>query len=568
LPLFLSGRHYLIMKKESIIKGEIERKIIWMMALRVLIVTTLLGSVLLIQYQFPEEFQPYWGLYYVIGLTYFLSIIYAIFYNFVENKEIFVYFQLINDLTIETFIIYVTGGIDSSFSFLYFFTIIAASIILFRRGALIIASLSSFFYSLMISLMYNLYIPLPFNAIFHSQKEIFFDIFLNIFAFITVGLLISYLSENLKRYKINLAKKSRDLKDLQAFHQNVIDCMSSGLIATDLKGDVTFLNPAAEDITGYELKELKGKQLFEIFLDPTLSFAAIVNNLKNQKIYRFENECIAKSGEIKFLGASLTPLKEKEAFDSGYILIFQDLTDLKKLEEQIKMKDRMAIIGEMATGIAHEIRNPLAAMSGSVQLMAREIVDSKQQKELMHIILKETKRLNKIITNFLEYSKPLKSQPVEIDLARLLIEAVTLLENSEEFKKNHHITIYPEKEKFLYFCDPNQMKQVFWNLAQNALRAMPKGGTLEIFLNQNDDDGIAISFKDQGIGISDKELSEMFKPFHGSFEKGFGLGLAIVYRIVENHMGRIEVKPNPDRGTNVSVYFPTIKHEHFSGYTE
>ncbi len=550
------------MKRATIVEAGIERKIIWMMALRVLIITTLLGSALLIQFLHPEEFQPYWGLYYVIGLTYFLSIIYALFYNFVENKEIFVYFQLINDLTIETFIIYVTGGIDSSFSFLYFFSIIAASIILFRRGALIIASLSSFFYSVIISLMYNLYIPLPYNAMFHSQKEIYFNIFVNIFAFITVGLLISYLSENLKSYKINLAKKSKDLKDLQAFHQNVIDCMSSGLIATDLNGDITFLNRSAEEIIGYKLQELRRKPLLEIFLDPTLSFDIIINKLKNQKIFRFDSECITKSGEIRFLGASLTPLKEKDALDSGYILIFQDLTDLKKLEEQIKIKDRMAIIGEMATGIAHEIRNPLAAMSGSAQLMEREKVDSKQQKKLMNIILKETKRLNKIITNFLEYAKPLRFQPVEIDLAKLLEETIILLKNSKEFKDSHHIKIYPKKGKFLYFCDPNQMKQVFWNLAQNAIRAMPQGGILEISLNQGDNDGIAISFKDEGIGISDKELSDMFKPFRGSFENGLGLGLAIVFRIIENHMGRIEIKQNSKRGTNVLVYFPNLKREH------
>lgn len=547
---------------------DIERKIVWMMSLRVLIVTTILGTSFLIQFFHPEEFQPYWDLYYVyyvIGLTYFLSIIYAIFHNFVKNKEIFVYFQLINDLSIITFIIYITGGIESSFSFLYFISIISASIILFRRGALIIASLCSFFYSFIISFMYNYYIPLPFNAIAHTQKEIYFNIFLNIFGFFTMGLLTSYLSENLKRYKRHLEKKSEDFMDLQAFNQNVIDCMSSGLIATDLNGKIAFLNRAATEITSYNLEDVKGKHLLALFEDSSLSFDEIINRPEEQKIVRFESKCKVKSGDKKYIGASLTPLRGKEKINRGYIAIFEDLTDLKRLEQEIKIKDRMAIVGEMATGIAHEIRNPLASMSGSVQLMAKESFSGHQHKELMDIILKETERLNKIVTNFLEYAKPLKFQPVEVDLAQLLKETIALLSNSKEIKKNHHISILPKRSKFPYYCDPNQMKQVFWNLAHNAVKAMPKGGMLEITLSKTDEKGMTISFRDEGRGISDEELSDVFKPFRGSFEDGLGLGMAIVYRIVENHKGKIEVRPNKGTGTNISVYLPYLRQSHLSG---
>jgi len=510
---------------------ELERKIVWMMSLRVLIVTTIMGTSFLMQFLYPEEFQPYLQLYYVyyvIGLTYFLSIIYAIFHNFIKNKEIFVYFQLINDLSIITFIIYITGGIESSFSFLYFISIISASIILFRRGALIIASLCSFFYSFLISFMYNYYIPLPYNAIAHTQKEIYFNIFLNIFGFFTMGLLTSYLSENLKRYKRHLEKKSEDLMDLQAFNENVINCMSSGLIATGLNGKIAFLNRAATEITSCNLEEVKGKHLLDFFEDSTLSFDEIINELGEQKIVRLESKCSVKSGEKKYIGASITLLKGKEKINRGYIVIFEDLTDLKRLEQEIKIKDRMAIVGEMATGIAHEIRNPLASMSGSVQLMAKESFSGEQHKELMDIILKETERLNKIVTNFLEYAKPLKFQPVEIDLAQLLKETITLLRNSKEIKKNHHISMLPKKGKFPYYCDPNQMKQVFWNLAHNGIKAMPDGGTLEIALSKADENGITIKFKDDGIGISNEELSDVFRPFYGSFENGLGLGMAIL----------------------------------------
>ena len=560
MPLFLSDQpESCRVTREKMDETNIEKKILWMIALRLIIITTLLGTALLIQFYYPEEFEPYFGLYIVIGLTYLLSIIYALLLNFVQNKEIFVYFQLINDLAIETFIIYVTGGIESSFSFLYFISIISASIILFRRGALILASLSGFFYSLIISLMYNYYIPLPFNAIIHSQKEIYYHIFLNIFGFFTIGWLSSYLSENLRKYKISLAKKSEDLIDLQTFSQHVIDCMSSGMITTNLKGNITFLNRAAEEITGYSLKEIKGENFFHLFKNSTLSFGAITNKLKEQKLFRFESLCIVKSGENKYLGASITPLRGKEDIHRGYIIIFEDLTDLKKLEEEIKIKERLAIIGEMATTIAHEIRNPLASMSGSVQLMSRENFSLKQQKKLMNIILKETERLNKIITNFLEYAKPLKFQPVEIDLAKLLEETITLLKNSKEIKKNHLIATSLKDEDFHYYCDPNQMKQVFWNLVRNALKAMSEGGELQIIMDKTDNNGITISFKDEGIGISDKELSNMFQPFHGSFEDGLGLGMAIVYRIVENHKGKIEVRSNPDKGTNISLYLPNLK---------
>ena len=342
--------------------------------------------------------------------------------------------------------------------------------------------------------MYNHYIPLPFNAISHTQQEIYFYIFLNIFGFFAIGMLSSYLSENLKKSKITLAKKSKDLKDLQAFHQNVIDCMSGGLIVTDLIGDITFLNQAAEEITGYTIKDINGKHFLDLFTNTSLSFNEIINDLEQHKIFRFEGECKAKSGEIKFLGASLTPLRGKEEVDKGYILIFQDLTELRMLEEEVKIKDRMAIIGELATGIAHELRNPLAAVTGSVQLITKEDFALDQQQQLMNIILKEAERLNKIIINFLEYAKPLKFRPVKIDITKLLKETITLLENSKAIQKKHTISIHPQKGKFVYYCDPNQMKQVFWNLAHNALKAMPQGGKLEITLDKFNVNGITINF--------------------------------------------------------------------------
>jgi len=537
---------------------SLERKLLWLMGLRVVIITTLLGVAIAIQIIHQEEILSYNPLYYLIGLTYLLTIIYAIFFNYIKESFLAAYLQIIGDLLVISFLVYITGGLRSSFSFLYLISIISASIILFRRGALLMASLSGIFYCSLIFLMYHHIIPAPFDLTQFPRKEIYYYVFLNLFGFFTISLLSSYLSENLEVFKLRLEKKSKDFVDLKAFNQHIIDSMSSGLITTNLKGKIIFINKAAKQITGYPFSMLKGKDFFEVFDGRREYLKVVKNKLAKKRVFRFERYFNHRSGKRLFIGISATHLMMNGDKQSGYIFIFQDLTELRRLEEEVRIKDRMAAIGEMAAGIAHEIRNPLAAMSGSVQMLRRDSTLFPEQQRLMGIILKESERLNLTISNFLQYAKPAPHQPVTTNIWKLLQETITLLNNSEERSPDHRIIPQCPNPGLTYLCDPNQMKQVFWNLATNALKAMPDGGDLIIELGVNKKGGLTISFKDEGIGISDKDMNRLFQPFSGSFSRGTGLGMAIVYRIVKDHQGRIEVKRGTEKGTEVVVHLPPV----------
>ena len=531
-----------------------------MMVLRVVIITTLMGIAIGFQIIQQEELLSYNPFYYIIGFTYLLTLIYALFFNYIKESFLAAHLQIVGDLLIISFLVYITGGVESSFSLLYLISIISASIILFRRGALLMASLSGIFYCTLIFLMYQQIIRTPFDLSQFPRKEIYYNVFLNLFGFFTIALLSSYLSGSLEVFKRKLEKKSKDFVGLKAFNQRIIDCMSSGLITTDLKGKIILLNKSAEQITGYRRGMVKGKEFFEL-LDGSPGYLEVVKDkLAKKRVFRFERYFKHRAGKKLFIGISATRLMMDRNKQSGYIFIFQDLTELRRLEEEVRIKDRMAVMGEIAAGIAHEIRNPLAAMSGSVQMLRKDPLLPKEQ-HLMDIILKESERLNLTISNFLQYAKPAPHQPVPTNIWRLLQETVTLLNNSEEKSPDHRIVPLCPQTGLTYLCDPNQMKQVFWNLATNALKAMPDGGDLIIELGVNIKEWLTISFKDEGIGISDEDRERLFQPFSGSFKRGTGLGMAIVYRIVKDHQGRVEVKRGQEKGTEVIIHLPPISGE-------
>ena len=245
----------------------------------------------------------------------------------------------------------------------------------------------------------------------------------------------------------------------------------------------------------------------------------------------------------------------------GFIFIFQDLTDIRVLEEEVGLKKRMAALGEMAAGMAHELRNPLASISGSVQFLRRDLPQGSSQAELMDIILKESRRLDHTIRDFLLFAKPGPFTPEQLDLAALLSDSLKLLQNSEEFRSGHRVRTQFHPESIPVTADANRMRQVFWNLSKNALKAMPEGGTLTVKALGEMDGQVLVSFTDEGVGMPESEVDRNFQPFHGSFHHGTGLGLAIVYRIVQEHLGRIRVKSRRGAGTEIQILLPKAQAE-------
>ncbi len=538
-----------------------DNPLVWLMVLRVVVVTALLGSAVVAEV-LARPREPGEPLYLLIALTYLLTLLYALVWPFTEaHRRELAYVQVLGDLLIVTGIVHSTGGIESNFSFLYLISIISASIILFRRGGLAAATVASVLYGALVQALYLGAIRAypstaqPTSVVLPAQV-VAYTIFLNVFGFYTVAFLTSYLSESLRLAGRKLEEASDSLADLEVFNQTIIDSITSGLMTTGVEGRINFFNEAAssilmiasENAIGQEVKTLLGEK--DDFLD------RLGAKLAGKRFLRMEGAYLNRRGEEIYLGMSVSHLLFDGEKKSGLLFIFQDLTEIKRLEREVRLKENLATMGEMAAGMAHEIRNPLASISGSVQVLAEAEELTEEQKRLMDIIVRESERLSGTLTEFLAYARPPRFEPDQIDLRRVLEETATLLGHSSEVLPEHQIALELPETPVLLFADPNQMKQITWNLARNALQAMPDGGRLEMALARNGSGGVVMTFRDQGIGISGGEVHKVFEPFSGSFKRGSGLGLAIVYRIVKDYNGMIQVDSVASKGTVISVHFP------------
>jgi two-component system sensor histidine kinase PilS (NtrC family) len=345
-----------------------------------------------------------------------------------------------------------------------------------------------------------------------------------------------------------------DLAQLRDYNDNVIDSMNSGLLTTDPEGRIIFANRGAVEITGLPAVELARKSIAEVLAQERPFLWRIRSALEKEARCRFEIDHTDSRGRQLFLGFTVSVLKDRHGAPLGLIFIFQDLTEIRALEEEVALKKRMAALGEMAAGVAHELRNPLASISGSVQVLKRDLKPQGEAADLMDIVIKESKRLDQIIRDFLLFAKPGRFQPEAADLGDLLRETLGLLENSEERRPHHTVATELRPASIPVVVDVNRMKQVFWNLAKNALKAMPDGGTLTVKAAAGADGQVVVTFADTGIGMSEKDIGANFQPFHGSFASGTGLGLAIVYRIIEEHGGRIKIRSRRGAGTEVALH--------------
>ncbi len=383
-----------------------------------------------------------------------------------------------------------------------------------------------------------------------------YTIALNLFGFFAAALLSGSLANSLRSAGVQLEQASTEIADLQALNQHVIDSLPSGLATTDASQRILTFNHAAETITGVRVQAAVGRPISEVLQLPRQLLSPLDGKL----------EVVPSRIEIRYrpgdgrsdleIGLSATHLQTPGG-SAGLLFTFQDVTSLKKLERDAAIQSRLAAVGEMAAGIAHEIRNPLASMSGSIQILRHELPLSTEQEQLMDIVLRESERLNTTIRSFLAYARPQHFQIARFDVRRALNDAALLLRNSAEVCEAHVIEVDVPAHELWYEADEGQIKQIVWNLATNGLRAMPQGGRLRLIgaVDQGSD-GVALTVQDEGIGIPAEELDSLFQPFHGRFAKGSGLGLAIVHRIVSDYNGEIRVSSHTGQGTTVSVRLP------------
>lgn len=531
----------------------------WLIAVRAMIGTLLLGGATLAQITAPGSFAVH-PFFWLIAITYALTIVWAWCLRYVDRYRWLVDAQLGCDAVVVSAFIFLTGGVTSFFSSLYALPIIAGSVIQFRRGGMMVATLSGVLY---VGIVLTQYLPpsiapdlwLVANAVsLPTRAAAQYVVGLNLFGFFTVALLSGSMAESIRSAGARLERASSDLADLQALNQNVIDSLPSGLVTTDPSQHVLTFNHAAERICGMPADTVVGRPVSDVLQLPAELTEAFTRGLGRSGARRLEHKFRRGDGRAIDMGLSATHVDTPNG-SAGFLITFQDLTDVKRDERDAQLQSRLAAVGEMAAGIAHEIRNPLASMSGSIQILRDDLPLNEEQAQLMDIVLRESDRLNTTIKSFLEYARPHRFAIARFDLRRVVQDAGLLLRNSADVRDSHTVDVAVPDEPIWFEADEGQVRQIIWNLATNGLRAMPDGGALQLGASIDGPD-VVITVQDHGVGIAAEAVEGLFQPFHGTFAKGSGLGLAIVHRIVTDYQGAIKVDSTPGSGTTFSVRLP------------
>ena len=537
---------------------ELRRRLTQLMLFRVVLITFVLGATVAIYAASPEELaatSSVW-LFGIIGVTYLMSLFYALWLRRVANPYRFANLQFAGDLVITTTLVHLTGGAQSGYAFLYLMTIVGAALIHYRRGAVWAASVSLLLYVGIALGGWWQVVPVP-----TGQRLVPWDLTgsalvrqlaLNGAAFVAVAFLAAKLGSQLASAGASLESQQARSADLAAQSADVIRCLSSGLVTIDASGRITAFNEAASEITGQPARAALGRPIET--LAPEI--AELLARARGKSGLRREVIAVRRGVDERVLGVSVSALTNHRDEPVGHIVNFSDLTDLRRMEAQVQAAERLAAIGQMAAGVAHEIRNPLASISGSIELLVRTPQLDPESGALMEIVLREVDRLNGLITELLEYARPRERVLTPFDLSVLIEETLRVFAQDRTYA--HVGTSFApaaDAAPIEVQADPAQIRQVVWNLLRNAADAMPQGGEIEVTLGRTADFAEFV-VEDGGKGMTPEEQERLFEPFFSTKTRGTGLGLATVHRIVSEHGGHILVDSTTGRGTRMTIRLP------------
>jgi len=517
----------------------------WLVKVRILILTVLLAIELAVIRLTPSPL-PVMPFLTGMVLWFVLSLFFLFLVSVWTEHRLQAILQVLSDLAMVTLVVHLTGGIDSTLNFLYPLVIIVACMLLPHVWGYLSAALAFILFGTILELDYYGVIPSYSNS--HPKLEALqVVIFVNLFAYFAIAYLAGLLVAKLRQVDVQLKDASGALQNLQALHENIVQSMSEGVITTGLDGRITLVNRAAQQLLEISEAELCGRSVADLFQDPLPHFGSARGDAEVRYV-------AATNGFRKTFRVMVSALNVNVPGGLGFVYTFDDLTEIRRLEREVRMQDRLAAVGRLAAAIAHEIRNPLTSIAGSVSMLSDAPALSPEERHLLEIVTRESDRLNDIITDFLAYSRGKQYRFERVSLAPLLEDTLTLLEHrlTAEGAAIRIDRTLPKAEA-LVLADGDKLKQVFWNFSENAIRAMKKtGGTLTVSLTERGPDW-EMSFTDTGPGISPQQSEKIFEPFQSNFEGGTGLGLAIVYQIVQAHEGKVWARSEVGKGTSFVV---------------
>jgi two-component system, NtrC family, sensor histidine kinase PilS len=515
--------------------------LIWLGKVRILILTVLLAIQLAVIRLTPSPL-PVMPFLTAMVLWFVLSLFFLFLVSVWAEHRLQAMLQVLSDVAMVTLVVHLTGGIDSSLNFLYPLVIIVACMMLPRAWGYLSAALAFILFGTVLELDYYGVIP-SFSNSHPKLKALQIVIFVNLFAYFAIAYLAGLLVAKLRQVDVQLKDASGALENLQALHENIVQSMTEGVITTGLEGRITLVNRAAQQLLELSEAELRGRSVADLFQDPLPHFGSGRSDAE----VRF----LAANGYRKTFRVIVSALNVNVPGGLGFVYTFDDLTEIRRLEREVRMQDRLAAVGRLAAAIAHEIRNPLTSIAGSVSMLSETSALGQEERHLLEIVTRESERLNGIITDFLAYSRGKQYRFERVNLVPLLEDTLTLLERRliAEGASIHVERNLPQAETMV-LADGDKLKQVFWNFSENAIRAMKKtGGRLTVSLAERGPDW-EMSFADTGPGISPQQTEKIFEPFQSKFEGGTGLGLAIVYQIVQAHEGKVWARSEVGKGTS------------------
>jgi len=512
----------------------------------------------------PASFK-YFGI--VIILWYVLGLYYLIYNQLSRDFLLQAYLQIFSDIAIITAVLHLTGDLDSNYLSLYLVVIILSSTLLPRGRVFLVAAVSFVCMGGVLELAYLPVILPEFAARYPALRYLVTSSPLSVdlrtlqvkigasfFGFFAIAYLSSQLAETLRKVGAELRDKNGQVASLQAKTENILESMRDGLLSTNLEGFVSEVNSSGATILGLKAEQLRGKPIRSLF--PSLQTGNVAFPSSSSYPTRQEVTYVNPRAERRILGVSVSPLMVPAIGVAGFVYNFQDLTEEKRRESEYRTKDRMATLGRMAAGIAHEIRNPLASITGSVKLLQSISRLEDDQTKLIEIVSHESERLNKLVSDFLLYCRDQRHEPQEVNLVKVIEETLVLLSHHPLFGANMRVEKRFPAKPLTIWADPDKLRQVLWNISDNALKAMPDGGQFTVQVEQASEKMVRVTLSDTGVGFTDQQLEKVFEPFQPGFSGGTGLGLAIVYQIMQGLGGSIRVESKAGKGTRFVLELP------------